>query len=450
MYKICLRLLLIPFILSANLDELNKRVAWELDHIGYPADWAHEEQDCLQVAIIGAGMAGIATGYGLFRAGIHNIALFDENPEDEEGPWLTYAKMPTLRTSKEATGPSLFTPSLTFQAWYEAMYGCESWEPLVKAPSKDWGHYLNWLKSILHLPISNNCKLQEIIPLENGTFRLMFNTFSVSAQKIVLATGRKGCGGYEIPDMVKSLPTHLYGHTATLRDYSPFKGKKIAIIGSGTSAFDAAAAAIESGASSVDMIFRRLELPRVNKFDALAHVGMEQGFYKLSDDWKCRIIDYVESCGTPPPEEAIFRVIHHPKFRLNPGFAISKIILCDNKIVIEGNKRVECDFIILGTGFKVEVGKVPELKHFASEIKLWDHSSFPYLGDHYQFLEKKPGRAPFLKHLYCFNYGAYKSHGLTSSSIDGISTGALRLTEGIAADFFAEQIETFYNDLESY
>lgn len=431
MYKKFIIALFIPLILNANLDELNKRVAWELDHIGYPDDWAIEEDNCLQVAVIGAGMAGIATGYGLFRAGIHNIALFDENPSDQEGPWLTYAQMPTLRTPKEATGPCLFTPSLTFQAWYEAIYGCEDWERLVKAPSKDWGNYLNWLKTVLRLPISNNCKLQEIIPQENGTFELVFKDFSIHAQKVVLATGRKGFGGYAIPKVMKNVP---YKHTSELLDYSFLEGKRVAIMGSGTSAFDAASAALESGAVSVDILFRRKELPKVNKFDALAHVGMEQGFYKLSDDWKFRIIHYVESYGTPPPQEAINRVILNPRFHLNPGFEMSEI------------KTFPCDFIILATGFKVDVTQVPELKSFASEIKLWDSSPFPYLGAHYQFL----GTAPYLKHLYCFNYGALMSHGLTSSSIDGISTGALRLTEGIAADFFAEQIETFYNDLESY
>ncbi len=419
MYKL---LFLIPFILTANLAELNTRVDWELDHIGYPADWAHEEADCLQVAVIGGGMAGIATGYGLFRAGIHTIAIFDENSVDQEGPWLTYGQMPTLRTPKEATGPTLFTPSLTLQAWYEAHYGCESWEKLDKPSTHDFGHYLNWLKRALRLPITNNAKLTEIVPLENGTLELVFEGFSVRAQKVVLATGRKGCGGYEMPKI--DTP---HKHTSEIWDYSFLKDKRVTIIGAGTSAFDAAAAALDAGATSVNMICRRKELPKVNKFDALAHVGMEQGFYKLPDEWKYRIITYVESCGTPPPQEAIDRVISNPKFHFNDSTSSS-------------------DFTILATGFKVDVMSVPELKHFASKIRLWDKSRFPYLGPHYQFL----GDDPYLKHIYCFNYGALMSHGLTSSSIDGISTGALRLTEGIAADFFAEQIETFYNDLESY
>ena len=439
MYKNLMKiLLLIPLILTANLEELNKRVDWELDHIGYPDDWATEKKDFLQVAVIGAGMAGIATGYGLFRAGIHNIAIFDENSEDQEGPWLTYAKMPHLRSPKEATGPTLFTPSLTFQAWYEAMYGCEAWEQLIKAPSQDFGNYLNWLKKVLKLPISNNSKLKEIVPQENGTFELIFDEFSVYAQKVVLATGRKGFGGYVIPEILKNIPQSKYKHTSELKDYTFLNGKKVVIIGSGTSAFDAAAASLEACAISVDILFRRKELPSVNKFDALAHVGMEQGFYKLSDEWKYRIIHYAESFGTPPPEEALERVLSNPRFHLNPGFDISTIT------------TFPCDFIILATGFQLDVTNVPELNHFASAIKIWEQKGFPYLGPHYQFLEKEPGNAPFLKHLYCFNYGALLSHGLTSSSIDGISTGALRLTEGIAADFFAEQIETFYNDLLFY
>jgi cation diffusion facilitator CzcD-associated flavoprotein CzcO len=59
------------------------------------------------VAIIGAGMAGLAAAFALKRLGISNVRLFDRAPRGCEGPWVTYARMQTLRSPPELTGPTL-------------------------------------------------------------------------------------------------------------------------------------------------------------------------------------------------------------------------------------------------------------------------------------------------------------------------------------------------------
>lgn len=35
---------------------------------------------------------------------VTNVIILDENPEGLEGPWVTYARMVTLRTNKALTG----------------------------------------------------------------------------------------------------------------------------------------------------------------------------------------------------------------------------------------------------------------------------------------------------------------------------------------------------------
>ena len=72
---------------------------------------------------IGAGQSGIAIGFGLMRSRVSNILLLDKAEEGMEGPWLTYARMPTLRSPKDYTGPDLDIPSLTYQSWHEARFG---------------------------------------------------------------------------------------------------------------------------------------------------------------------------------------------------------------------------------------------------------------------------------------------------------------------------------------
>lgn len=441
--------MLINYCLLATSLIGSPQVQWELEHIGYPEEWIKEEKECLQVAIIGAGMAGIAAGYGLFRVGIHNIALFDAASEGEEGPWITYGKMKTLRTSKDATGPSLFTPSLSFQAWYENAYGNESWINLEKPTPRAWADYLFWLRTILKLPVLNNYRLQKIIPLDNDRFKLIFEGREpIIAKKVILATGRKG---FEIPSFMKKIPKSFFAHTSEIRDYSIFKGKDIVIIGCGTSAYDSAGAALEEGAASVHLLFRRKQIPLINKLDALAHVGMEQGYHLLSDAWRYKIMHYIDQCGTAPTDEAIFHAQSYPNFYLNSETTVSNVRV-ENKLKISTNKKTYfADFIILATGYNCHAPEIPE-----SNILFWKDriegplGNFPYLGPHFQYLEKVPGMTPYLKHLYCFNYGALVSHGLVSCSIDALSAGALRLTQGIAADFFIENIEEFFLELQNY
>src|ERR1700730_10692141 len=43
----------------------------------------------LDVAIIGAGMAGLSAAFALIKLGIRNIRLFDRAPSGMEGPWAT-------------------------------------------------------------------------------------------------------------------------------------------------------------------------------------------------------------------------------------------------------------------------------------------------------------------------------------------------------------------------
>ncbi len=57
----------------------------------------------------------------LRREKIDNVVVLDRSPAGREGPWITYARMDTLRTPKHLSGPELGLPSLSFRAWYEAL-----------------------------------------------------------------------------------------------------------------------------------------------------------------------------------------------------------------------------------------------------------------------------------------------------------------------------------------
>ena len=92
----------------------------------------------LDVLVIGAGMCGIVATAALMFKGVRNIVVLDRAPEGQEGPWVTTARMTTLRSPKHLPGIALGIPSLTYRAWYTARYGAAAWEALYKIPNADW------------------------------------------------------------------------------------------------------------------------------------------------------------------------------------------------------------------------------------------------------------------------------------------------------------------------
>ena len=74
----------------------------------------------------------------------------------------------------------------------------------------------------------------------------------------------------------------------------------------------------------------------------------------------------------------------------------------------------------------------------------------PYLGPRFEFQERAPGRAPWLRHVLCFNHAATLSLGKVAGDIPKVGDGAAWLAEGIAASLFTEDLEAHWQDLLAY
>ena len=231
-----------------HLSKQDRALVRDLILLNFPPfDWRGEEGNyadpMYDVAIIGAGMAGLTAGAALFKEGIFHIKLFDKCSAGCEGPWITYARMKTLRSHKEIMGPALGIPHLTFHAWFEALFGADAWKQLNKIPNALWMDYLKWYRQAMQLPVENDCHLLDLIPLKEG-FELHFQRAGgpliVTARKVVLATGRMGFGGPLIPHFAKHLPKSICAHTSDLINFEDLKERRIGIIGVGASSFDAA------------------------------------------------------------------------------------------------------------------------------------------------------------------------------------------------------------------
>ncbi|MFJ3045660.1 SidA/IucD/PvdA family monooxygenase [Herbaspirillum chlorophenolicum] len=456
-----------------GLAALEARLRQDIEWLALPGKaWTPQtERDgvaVLDVAIIGGGQAGMAASVALSHLGIPNV-IYDQSSKDFEGPWATTARMETLRSPKTLTGPALGFPALTFRAWFEAQFGEQAWDELDKIPRMQWMDYLRWFRRVMHLDIRNEHRVLAVLPRADGVVELKLASpqgeSSVLARRVVLATGRDGLGGAYLPPLVDKLPRARWAHSSDVLDYATLKGKRVGVVGGGSSAMDSAATALEEGAARVDLLIRRKELPRVNKGKGSGNPGLVNGHLHLPDEWKWRIRHYVNAQQVPPPSGSTRRVSRFANARFLLGTAIKDVaVQPDGSLRLDTNRGpLELDFLFFSTGFRIDWSARPEFAAIGQHILTWSErytppdgdedaelADSPYLGPVFQFQEKTPGALPGLDRVHCFCYPATASHGTVSGDIPAISDGAYRLAQGIASLLYGEDVEYHYRNIEAY
>ncbi len=456
-----------------GLDALEARLQQDLAWLELPAkSWVPpreaDGQPVIDVAIIGGGMAGLVASGMLKRMGVANHVVLDKAPAGHEGPWITFARMRTLRSPKQLTGPAMGLPALTFRAYYEARYGRAAWEALDRAPREIWMDYLIWYRRVLDLPVRNGISVDAIVPRKDGmldlTYRQNGRVERMIARHVVLATGRDGLGGPFVPSIADRIDRKFWAHTADEIDFAALRGKRVGVVGAGASAMDNAATALEGGAARLDMFVRRKELPRINKFTGIGSQGVVHGFAGLPDEWKWRFLNYAMSQQTPPPRPSVLRVSAFPQAHLHLESPIAGLEQIGDHIEVTTPKgRYPVDFLIFGTGFKIELANRPELASVAPHIRLWrdrfpapagmanaELEGSPDLGGAFEFLETEPGACPALSKIHCFNFPATLSHGKLTGDIPAISEGADRLARGIVRSLFVADREQHFENLQAF
>jgi cation diffusion facilitator CzcD-associated flavoprotein CzcO len=460
-------------VAKLGLEALAERVHRDLALLNYPQrEWLTPRKTgggahVYDALIVGGGQSGLACAFGLMRERVKNVLIVDQNPLDRAGPWLNFARMKTLRTPKYLTGPDLGIPNLTPRAWYEAQHGDGSWETLGLIPKETWAEYLAWYRKTLGIPVQPDTAVGAVSWDESEhAFKVPTTGPSGSqtlwARRVVLATGIDGSGVWQVPRMIsENLPKSLYAHTRWDIDFDALKGKRIAVLGAGASAFDNASTALDHGASTVHMFFRRQSLVNVNSYRWAEFVGFLRHMGDLPDPDKWRFISQILRMGQLPPTDTYKRATSHPGFEIKAGTGWTSVATKDGKVLI-GTKAgtLEYDFVIVGTGFVTDLSARPELKAIESQIARWadrytpaaeeqnpELAQHPYLGPHFEFTERTPGSAPYLKYLYNYTFGCLLSLGFGGASISGMKYSVPRLVSGITGSYFIEDRGHYFDTL---
>lgn len=458
-----------------SLEDLNERVKTDLSYLVFgDSDWVrpldHSDGHVYDVVIVGGGQSGLATAFGLLRERVSNILVIDENPDGLEGPWETYARMVTLRTPKQLTSIDLGIPSLTFRSWWEAQFGDEEWDAIDKIPRGDWMNYLRWYREVLNLPVCNKVKLNLIEPIKKGVHRLHIEgtgapADTILARKVILATGIQGGGEWYVPPMVSdNLPNHLYAHTSETIDFEALKGKKVAVLGGGASAFDNANFALTEGVAQAHVFVRRKKMPRINPIRQMESSGLIERFSALADADKYAAISHFFKHNQPPTNDTFSRASMWPGFNMHLGAPWLNVETKGAGVVVTTPQgEFYFDFLIISTGLLTDPALRPELRLVENHIARWGDrytapedvanpvlDAHPYLSPGFSYLSRDEKGETLLHGLFAFNYSALISCGISASALSGMRFGIPNLVSAIADQLFLDDRQAILKNFFDY
>jgi cation diffusion facilitator CzcD-associated flavoprotein CzcO len=460
--------------MSSALIDLEAQVRDDLAKTSHPnATWLEPVPDpdgkpALDVLIVGAGQSGITTAFGLMRSQVTNILTLDKAEEGQEGPWLSYARMHTLRSPKHFTGPDLDIPSLTYQSWHEARFGREHWQNLTLIPRVLWVEYLLWFRRTVGVNVRNGCELLEIAPAANGllaaTVECAGGVETLYARKIVLATGQEAMGNWTIPEPLRHLPNKLVARTSDPIDFEALRDKNVAVIGAGATAFDNAATALEAGAAEVHLLCRRAEIQLVQPYIWLTFSGFLRHFSDLDDAWRWRFMSAIMDLREGFPQATWDRCARFTNFHLHEGSPVEAASEIGNAVELRTPRgNIRSDFVICGTGTHIDFAERRELKNFAGNIATWadryqppDNEQsprlgrYPYLADDYALMERNPGQTPWISGVHLFAFASTMSFGPSGSSINAMTTAIPKLVHGLTRALFRADLDRHWAAFKAY
>ncbi|UJF32712.1 flavin-containing monooxygenase [Paenibacillus hexagrammi] len=458
-----------------SIEALNDRVKTDLSYLAYGgANWVrpreHSEGHVYDVVIVGAGQSGLGIAFALLRERVTNILLIDENHEGYEGPWETYARMVTLRTPKHLTSVDLGIPSLTFRSWWEAQFGPDGWEAVGKIPRVDWMNYLRWYRQVLNLPVRNEVKLKLIEPTDDGIHRLHIQGTGAPSEKlltrkVVLATGIQGGGEWHVPSMIKEkLPRTTYAHTSESINFEKLKGKKIAVLGGGASAFDNANFALTEGVAEAHIFVRRKEMPRINPIRQMEFSGMIEHYAALPDADKYAAMVHFFKHNQPPTNDTFERAASWPGFQLHLGAPWLDVEHVGEGVRVSTPQgKFTFDFLIISTGLLTDPALRPELRLVVGHIERWGDryqapdelanpviDAHPYLSRGFAFQGRDAEGKKLLHGIFSFSYSALISCGISASALSGMRYGIPRLVSAITDQLFLDDREEILKNFYAY
>ncbi len=253
-------------------------------------------------------------------------------------------------------------------------------------------------------------------------------------------------------------------HSGEVMDASRLAGLHVGVIGAAASSFDWAVTALDAGAASVTVLARSAALPQTEVLDWSNFPGFLNHFGDLDDRSGYRFTRRMLSFKTPPAPEMFERAMASSACGLIMAADIRGIHCEHDKIHIDtAVGAFAFDHLLLGTGYRVDLSRRPELAGIVASIATWrdrfvpsageedpELLGYPYLGPACEFQERIAASLPMLANIHLFNSAAVPSLGPICNGVTGLKSGVPRLVAGICRGLFLPHAEHFYEALDGF
>jgi hypothetical protein len=348
-----------------------------------------------RTAIIGAGPYGLSLAAHLAAAG-QDFRIFG-------APLTTWqGHMPKgmlLKSDGFASNLSSPDPASTLKAWC-AERGVEYHDLYIPVRLETFQAYSAWFQK-RYVPMLEQHQVIALSRTPDGFSLVLDNGEAVEAERVVLAVGINWFRN--IPDIFASLPAELVSHSYDHPDMARFAGKKLLIVGAGSSAVDNAVLASEAGAD-VTLVARASTIhyhavpdpDNVSWLRAITHPSSGIG-----PGWRSFMCAHAPRLFRRMPEAMRLRAT---KRHLGPapgwfmrGKLTAKTLLGqtiadarthqDGVLVTshgeDGAHGTVADHVMLATGFSPDLRRLPFLDpHLRGQIAHVQHT--PNLSDHFE------------------------------------------------------------------
>lgn len=334
------------------------------------------------LVVIGAGPYGLATAAAALRAGVDTAVVgkplsfwVDNMPAGmylRSGPdWHLDANgVHTFEAFLEERGiaasdvdPVPIAVFLAYARWFQLQEGLEVRDTLVTELSHDGERFR--------------------VGLEDGD--------GLDADAVVAAPGIRHF--QNVPEWSTALPEEVCAHTCDLVRFEGFDGARVLIVGGRQSAYEWAALAGEHGAERVDIVHRH-DVPRFERVSwKFADPWIDQtlavpGWYRRLPAREREAIGLrFWEVGRLTLEWWLTPRLAGGRFRRWPGTAVVEADLrrsASTSVTVQltDGSTLEVDRVVLATGYRTDLRRVPYLAPAMDRIELDD--GFPVLDESFQ------------------------------------------------------------------
>jgi thioredoxin reductase len=350
------------------------------------------------VAIIGAGPHGLSLAAHLGARGM-DYRIFGR-------PMTTWSeRMPKnmiLKSDGFASNLSAPSQESTLKAWC-ARNGTAYADQALPIPIDTFLGYANWFQQ-RYVPDVERLNVTALDETGDGFNVTLESGEKVAARNVVMAVG---ITWFEhLPPVLAKLSADALSHSAGHRDVSSFKGREVAVIGSGASAIDLAQLLHEEGAS-VRIVARVPEIEYNKVPDASDETligrtlrpasGIGRGwrslfcaeapllFYRLPEGLKQRAV----ASHMHPAAGWFMREKVEGVIPMSLGRTLSNAQEKKGRVTLTladrtgRSEMLSCDHVIAATGYKPDMYRVPFLKS-ALATRIAPYGAAPTLSDNFE------------------------------------------------------------------